>query len=84
MTNTLKEEANRCLLCKNPRCKKPEDTWDGTITSTWLKNGYVTEQEAQDIREKCRKRHEETEYDQLLFDGYSKSEARQAIGDTDY
>jgi glutamate synthase (NADPH/NADH) small chain len=22
MTNTLKEEANRCLLCKNPRCKK--------------------------------------------------------------
>jgi hypothetical protein len=70
------EEIEALLKSKNPQWDRPQDNWDGTITSTWLKYGYIDETKAAEIREQCRIRHEETDYDELLREGYDKESAR--------
>lgn len=70
------DDVESLLKSKNPQWDHPQDNWDGTITSTWLKYGYIDESQAAEIREQCRIRHEETDYDELLEQGYSKDDAR--------
>lgn len=75
----------RCGKCngsgrieKKVRGKGDDETleWDGTLTSTWLANGMIEEEDAQRIRQNCKHRHEKTNYDDLLASGMSKEDAR--------
>lgn len=50
--------------------------WDGTLTSTWLRSGEIDADRADEIRESCRRRHEETDYDALLAAGVRQEDAR--------
>lgn len=78
----------RCHRCdgsgrilKKVRGKGEDETleWDGTLTSTWLANGMIEEDEANRIRENCKYRHEKTDYDDLLASGMSKDDAREQM-----
>jgi len=48
----------------------------GSRTAEALLRGEIDEATAERIAERCRSRHEETDYDDLLKAGYSKEDAR--------
>lgn len=53
--------------------------FDGTLTTAWLRNGLIDEDDAARIRNKVRDRHENTDYDSLLAQGYDRETAREMI-----
>ena len=72
-----KNESEQIEAAKN-NCNKKEE-WDGTLTSTWQRNGEIDSEQAAKIRESAKRRHEETEYDSLLDSGVDKDTARDMI-----
>ena len=58
-----------------------EPSWDGTLTSAWEANGLIDREQAENIREKVQRRHEETDYDDLLARGVDRETARTMCND---
>lgn len=56
----------------NERLNAPSDANVGK----WLLDGEISQEEAMRIAEKCRHRHEDTDYEDLLAQGFDKEEAR--------
>jgi hypothetical protein len=73
-----KNESEQIEAAKN-NCNEKEE-WDGTLTSTWQRNGEIDSEQAAKIRETTKRRHEETEYDSLLDSGIDRDTARDLIG----
>lgn len=66
------------IAAARAECNEREQ-WDGTLTTTWERNGFVDSVEADRIREKVAYRHEQTDYDSLLASGADRETAREMI-----
>lgn len=71
------DDARLAAIKRNPSPDREE--WDGTLTSTWERGGFIDSDEAAKIREKTAHRHENTNYDDLLSRGFSRDEAREMM-----